>query len=446
MVNSLGEDEMATLIDPTFAILVQYWEYFDPQLRARAHDMVGSIVRSHATMIRDIVHTLPSLISIPLLAKFGEDLDKLKAQMDIKNHLQAFSQRCQNENTTVVLRALDELASYLVEHQDFLHETVNSEQPEPVVTQLTRSLIDTLVLFSNTHADIAKLCAKCLGFIGCLDPTRVEAVREKRDILVLSNFVRDDETNDFVVFFLREILVKAFLSATNSRSQGFLAYAMQELLSISEIRDSVRPRSRDGPYDPNYGRWSSLPESVRTTLMPFIDSKYFVTAGVSQPPCRYPLYRMDLGYSQWLRSFTFDLLRRSVGEGKVQTIFSVLSRIVRFQDISIPNFLLPFACLNVIINGTKDDSSAIGQELLLVLHQPLLDQASPQENVVLCSQVGCPLLALVCCVPLTICRSFSKCSTTFHDGCRKRRNDTQPSEVQVAVQLDPHPRWSWKGI
>ena len=387
MMNSLGEDEIATLVDPTFAILIQYWDLFLPDLQAQAHDMISHIVNVHSSMIRNIAHTLPSLASIPLMGKFEEDLSKLKSQMDVKHQFQAFSQRCQSENATVILRALDELAGFLAEHQDFLHETANSEQPEPIVAQLTRSILDTSVLFSNSNPDIALLCAKCLGAIGCLDPMRIEAIRDKKEILVLSNFVKDEETNDFVIFFLREILVKAFLSATNSRSQGFLAYAMQELLIISEIRDSVRPRSRDGPYDANYGRWASLPESVRTTLMPFVDSKYVVTAGVPQAPCVYPIYSLGMGYVQWLRTFTFDMLKKEVGEGKVQTIFSVVSRIVRFQDTSISNFLLPFACLNVIINGADSDRLAIGHELLFVLNQPLSDHVSSRDSTVLCSQV-----------------------------------------------------------
>ncbi|KAL6718301.1 serine/threonine-protein kinase M1 [Lecanora helva] len=386
MMSSLGEDEIVTLVDPTFAVLIQYWDLFAPELQTRAYDMISNIMKTNASMIRDIVHTLPSLASIPLMAKFEEDLRRLKDQMDVKHHFQAFSQRCQNENATVVLRALDELARYLADHQDYLHETANSDQPEPVVAQLTRSLLDVTVLFSNKHLDIAILCARCLGFVGCLDPTRIEAIKEKREIIVLSNFQRNDETNDFVVFFLREVLVKAFLSATNSRSQGFLAYAMQELLSISELKDSVRPRSRDGSYDPNYGRWASLPESIRTTLMPFVNSKYFVTAGISQPPCVYPLYTVEMNHGQWLRTFTFDLLKRPCGEGKAPMIFSVLSRIVRFQDISISNFLLPFACVNVIINGTDQDRLAVGHELHLVLQQPLPDNGNLRDNIVLCSQ------------------------------------------------------------
>lgn len=394
MMNTLGEDEIATLVDPTFAILIQYWDSFLPEIQSRAYDMVSHLLESYSSMIRDIVHTLPSLATIPLMAKFEEDLSRLKAQMDVKHHFHAFSLRCRNENATVVLRALHELAGYLSEHQDFLHEAANSEQPDPVVAQLARAILDTSVQFSNTHSEISVLCARCMGLIGCLDPNRIEAIRENREILVLSNFVRDDETIDFVVFFLREVLVKAFLSATNSRSQGFLAYAMQELLNITELRESVKPHSRDGQYDANYRRWISLPESVRTTLMPFTDSKYFVTAGISQSPCSYPLYNVGMNFGQWLRTFTFDLLKKAIGGGKVQTIFSVLSRIIRFQDISISNFLLPFACLNAIVSGDDHEKTEIGQELLLVLGQPLPDHASSRDNIILCSQVdGADFLA-----------------------------------------------------
>lgn len=388
MMITLGEDEIATLLDPTLALLVQHWESFQPEIQSRAHDMISYLLKTYSSLIRETVHTLPSLVTIPLMSKFEEELGKLKAQMDVKHHFQAFSRRCQNENGAVVLTALNELSDYLEQHQAFLHEAANSEQPDPVVSQLARSILDTSVHFSSVNLEITVLCAKCMGLVGCLDSTRIEAAREKREILVLSNFVRDDETNDFVIFFLREVLVKAFLSATNSRSQGFLAYAMQELLSISGIRESVTPRSRDGPFDANYRRWVSLPESVRTTLMPFTDSKYFVTAGISQPPCIYPLYKTEMGHGQWLRTLTFDLLKRNAGATKVQTIFSVLSRIIRFQDISISNFLLPFACLNVIVSGTEREKLEIGSELLLVLRQSLSTETQSRDSIIQCSQVG----------------------------------------------------------
>lgn len=446
MMTTLREDDIAALVDPTFAIIVQHWDSFSSQLQARAHDMVSHLLRSHGAMIGDIAYTLPSLASIPLMSTFEGELRQLKDQMDVKHHFRAFGQRCRSENATVVHRALSELAEYLVRHQGFLHETACSEQPDPVVGQLARSILDTSVLFNDSNPDISILCARCMGMIGCLDTTRVEAVREQGEILVLSNFSRDDEIRDFVIFFLREVLVKAFLSATNSRSQGFLAYAMQELLSIGDFETSVKPRSRDAPKDANFRRWVTLPESIRTLLTPFLNSKYFVTAGVTQSPCAYPLYNIEISHGQWLRTFTFDLLKKNLGGEKVQTIFSVLSRIVRFQDISISNFLLPFACLDVIVRGTDHEKFEIATELLTVLGQPLLDHAPLRDNAILCSQVSRCIIELLASANVVSLRLSFKCWITAQDGCRRRKKRYPAFEVQVLGQAQCHRKLSSKGM
>ncbi|KAL9130247.1 MAG: hypothetical protein Q9217_001540 [Psora testacea] len=422
MMSLLGEDDIAPLVDPTFALIVEFWGFFTPDVQKEAYDMVSLLLKSHASMIREIVHTLPSLKQVSLMAKFEEELGNLKAQMDVKHHFQAFCQRCQSENSTVIIRALRELTRYLEKHQSFLHGTANSEQPDPVLGQLTRVLLDTSVLFSSSDPDIAGLCARCLGMVGCLDPTRIEAAREKREILVLSNFTMDEEIRDFIIFFLREVLVKAFLSATNSRSQGFLAYAMQELLALGEFEASIRPKSRKFPFDANYRRWVTLPESIRTLLTPFLDSKYFVTAGISQPPCTYPLYKKDMGHAQWLRLFTFDLLQKDLGNGMIKTIFPVLSRIIRSQDIAIANFLLPFAALNIVVNGSHEEKKNVAQELLNVLAHPLSEQASQKDNTILCSQV-CPV-ASTCILRLMLCQTVFEVLDYLSRWMQEKKKET----------------------
>lgn len=386
MISILGEEEVGPLVDPTFAIIAQHWELFNPETQVQAHDMISQLLKSHPGLIRETVNTIPSLASIPLMSKFEDELGKVKAQMDIKHQYQAFSQRCQNENATVVTRALLELQAYLENHQSFIHEAAVREQPDLVVSQLTRSVLDSCIQFNESHPTVSGLAAKCLGLIGCLDPTRIDASTEKKDILVLSNFSRAEETKDFIVFFIREVLVKVFLSTTNPRAQGFLAYAMQELLMFAEFDKSV-VRSRDTRFNANYQRWMELPESVRNTLTPFLTSKYIVTAAVQQPTCSYPLYKPTMTHSQWLRALTFDLLRSGVGEN-TKTLFSVLSRIVRFQDISIPTFLLPFAALNVIVGGTERQKLDIRAELNYILSHSMPEgDVAARENLRLCSQV-----------------------------------------------------------
>ena len=388
MIGNMGEDELGSLVDPTFAIIAQHWNDFGPRTQTQAHEMVSNLLRSHTAMVRDIVNTIPSLAGITLMTKFEEELGRSRAQMDLKHQYHAFSQRCQNENVTVVARALVEMEPYLDKHQDFLHEAAVSEQPDPVISQLTRSILDACVLFSESNTDISTLCAKCLGLIGCLDPTRVEAVKEKREVLVVSNFGDEYETIDFVVFFLQEILVKAFLSATSPKAQGFLAYAMQELLGFCGLTASVTLRPREVHMSDNYARWVALPESVRNTLTPFLTSKYVVTPGVAQATCDYPLYTANMSHGQWLRSFVYDLLRKGVGENP-QMIFPVFALLIRTQDLSISSFLLPFSVLNIVIDGTERQKTEIGKELLTVLRHSLPEGSSAvRDNIILCSQVS----------------------------------------------------------
>lgn len=388
MIGTLGEDEIGSLIDPTFAIIAQHWELFNSKMQACTVDAISQLLKSHSEIVRQTVKTIPSLASIPLMSKFEEELGKIKAQMDIKHQYQALGERCQSENVTVVVSALKELNTFLIKHQRFLHEVAMQEQPDPVVAHLIRSILDACVLLGETYEEIPILAAKCLGLIGCVDPTRIEAVKEKKGILVLSNFGEAEETKDFVVFAFREVLVKAFLSATNSRSQGFLAWAMQELLKFIEFDTTVMVRSRNVPHDANYLRWMTLPESVRNTLTPFMTSKYVITEGVKQAVCTYPLFRSDMSHQQWLRTFTLDLLQRGKGEN-ITHIFFVFSRIIRTQEVSISDFFLPFAALNMIVNGAENGTLDVAKELLHILSSTLSDSdARGRADLILCSQVS----------------------------------------------------------
>ncbi|KAL9039802.1 MAG: hypothetical protein Q9180_002315, partial [Flavoplaca navasiana] len=381
MIGTSGADDILSLIDPTFAIIVQYWSSLAPLSQTKAYDMISELLRTHATSIREQVHTIPSLSSIPLMAKFDSEISNLKLQMAPRHQLQALIQRSNHENLTVVLRALVELEAFLQEHQGFLNESSISEHPDPVVSKLARTLLDIPIRYSESEDAIVILSARCLGLLGCLDPTRIEAPRENQELLVLCNFQEAEETIDFVIFFLQEVLVKAFLSATNPRAQGFLAYAMQELLKFCGL---------NGPHashtDTTYLRWSNLSESVRNTLTPFLKSKYVITAAAVQPEVKYPIYRPGMGHGSWLRTFVYDLLRKGHGDN-ITELFQVFSRIIRTQDTPISTFLLPFAVLNMIISGVQRDQLAVAEELLMVLNHPLPDEGGAAKNGLLqCSQ------------------------------------------------------------
>lgn len=321
------------------------------------------------------------------MAEFEIWLNGLRVQMDVRSQFFAFIRRCQSESATVVEQALTELVPYLSKHESFLHSSVLSEQPDPVVAQLTRSLLDCCVKFKTSSDSITVLSARCLGLIGCLDPNRVDSVKEKKDILVLSNFDSMEETFDFILFFLQHILVEAFLSASNTRAQGFLAYAMQNLLRSCKLDSAVIQRHRDVQADEKYHRWLELPETVRNTLTPFLTSKYTVTVGAIHSNCKYPLFYAGMTHGEWLRTFVQDLLQKGSGDN-AQFIFGICSRIVKGQDISIASFLLPFAVLNRIVGGSEEEKLDLQFELTTVLSHPLPEASNHvSETMILCSQV-----------------------------------------------------------
>lgn len=93
MIGALGADEVLTLIEPTFAIIVHHWDMFTLNSQTQAYQMISQLLKTQASSIRDVVHTLPSLASIPLMSKFEEEIGKLKHQMATKHQLQALIQR-----------------------------------------------------------------------------------------------------------------------------------------------------------------------------------------------------------------------------------------------------------------------------------------------------------------------------------------------------------------
>lgn len=390
LATSLGPVDLEPLMEQSLAIIVKNWKKFRSASREIAFRLLEHFFTTHLELVKDTFENLPTLSSIPEMDKYEQILKKMKVQNDTWTHFEAYCQRCQNENAVVVQQALKELVQELTVYEEFIHGPASNEQPEKnVVARLSRSLLDCCAKF-NTSKEIRSLAAQCLGLIGCFDPNRVESVKEKKDIIVLSNFDRADETFEFVLFFLQNVLVDAFLSASNTRTQGFLAYAMQALLKFCNLDSAVPPRSQDLASSETYRRWLSLPEFVRNTLTPFLNSKYTVTIGAISTSCHYPLLSENLSHSEWLRTFVLDMLQKGHGQN-TKMIFSVSSRIIRNQDISIAVFLLPFAALNVAVSDDEEHRTTLKEELVTVLEFPLPEHNhQARDNTILCSEVRYP--------------------------------------------------------
>lgn len=402
LLSTLGAEEIVLVVDQTFALIVEHWSLFSEETQLRANKTIVDLTQKYEPELRARIEYLPSLASIPMLSKTEGQLVRFKAMVDTVKIFHSFSIRCKDQNAVVVRQALKELVPFLDSNQKILHQPLIGQKPLPVLEALTRSLLDASIRFSEDHRDIPTLCAQCLGIIGGLDPYRVESVREKKRVLMLSNFSRRDEDIDFVALLLEQVLVKVFLSTTNAKAQGWIAYVMQEMLrhcgfsAHAQSQTQARPRSSQTSTEAQ--RWNEIPEPVRNVLTPFLQSRYSVNLnpGVQYQVPKYPIFSRSTSHGTWLQTFVYDLLQQGQGVN-VEMVFPVLARVIRGYDLSIATFILPFAALNVIVSDNDQNMENVGQELLTVLQTEI---RSPEQSIASyikqCSEVRTLICVEIC--------------------------------------------------
>lgn len=387
LLTVLEETHLGLVLGQTFALIVHNWSSFSDDIRLKASASLELLRTQHNQLLQSHIGQLASLSSIPMLKKLETEISRLKSRKDPITLLNYMSERCNDENSVVVQHALKELVPFLEEHQKLLHQSAIDQKPLPALITLSRSLLDICVRFPGHHVELRSLCAQCLGLVGGLDPYRVETVREKKQVLVLHNFEQAAEVIQFVAFMLEEVLVKVFLSTTNARSQGWLAWLMQELCKLCGFNNMTEP-GRASQSSQVTQRWEEFPEPVQKILTPFLDSKYRFTTNEEVPTAQYPIFSMEISHATWLRTFTYDILQKA----KVQNaklFFPTIGRVARREDLSIASFILPYAVLSVVVGGDETDVSNVGLELLAVLQTDLqgLDHTEAM-NVKQCSEVS----------------------------------------------------------
>ncbi|KAI0384338.1 phosphatidyl inositol 3-kinase [Hypomontagnella monticulosa] len=380
MLLHLEEEDVEALIETTFFLISHYWTSFDEETQQRCRNLIVSLLEKETAVLESTISKLPSFSHINSLSDIEAKLSKLRQPVDSRTAFSLLAERIRHENDGVVLLALRELASYLQRQQGYLQASAISEQPDTVVTTLARSLLDCSSRYNGVHSEISDLCTQCIGLMGCLDPNRVETVRAERQIVVRSNFEDADETTDFVIYLLEEVLVKSFLSASDTKVQGFLSYAMQELLDRSDIRVAVEMLgSRNAGKV--YRKWLSMSVTAREVLTPFMTSRYVVQPMAPQQT-EYPIFRPGkTRYANWMRSFTLDLMRKPQAPF-AQLIFEPLCRVIRIKDLSTAEFLFPYVVLHIVVgeDTTVKERSDVLNELLNVLRHEVPTDASYEER------------------------------------------------------------------
>ncbi|KAK0703579.1 hypothetical protein B0T26DRAFT_658923 [Lasiosphaeria miniovina] len=379
MLTHMEEADIEALIETTFFIIDKYWSSFNDETMEKASELIKTLLEKHQQVLVEYSNKLPSLSNIPMLKGRAERIDALRQRLDDREAFGIFAERLNHENSGVVRQALVELLYFLAEHQNYLQTSALSEQPDSVVTTLMRSLLDCSSKYNGWEPDIVRLCAESVGLIGCLDSNRLETTREDKKFVVVHNFGDAGETTDFVAFVLENVLVKAFLSTTDTKFQGFLSFAMQDLLDKTDFKAACEMLGQ-GESESIYRKWLALSDNAREVLTPFLASKFCVQPMVQQP-AEYPIFRPGRTYANWLRPFVLDLLRNGQNFFS-QIIFEPLQRLIKVQDLSVAEFLLPYVALHVVVGqeNSSDFRKKVMGELASILQYQVPDTASYVEK------------------------------------------------------------------
>lgn len=378
MIFSLEDDDVD--IETTFFIISHYWNLFDDPTRERCRTVIEFLLKQKRRLLAASISKLPSLSHISSLSDIEAKLSELRRPVDIRTALNLLAERIAHENSGVVLQALRELTSYLrgPQQQEYIQASAGGEQPDSIVPNLARALLDCSSRYTMEQSEISRLCTQSLGLIGCLDPNRVETVRSERQIVVENNFETAEETTDFVLVLLEDVLVKSFLSVTDTKLQGFLSYAMQELLDRCDVGSAIhmhgKQDSREKDADRIYRKWRAMSEEAKEILSPFLSSRYRLQA-MAQQQTEYPIFRPGKTYGVWMRNLTLDLLRRPQ-TAFTSLIFDPISRVIRLKDLSTAEFMFPFLVVHVVLGD--DDRENVKERVLWEL-QSVLEHELPKD-------------------------------------------------------------------
>ncbi|KAG6929988.1 ATR serine/threonine kinase [Chelydra serpentina] len=312
--------------------------------------------------VQDFLHEIYFLPDHPELKEIQIVLQEYRKESskstDLQTTLQLSMKAIQHENVDVRIHALTSLKETLYRNQEKLIKyATDSETVEPVISQLVTVL---LIGCQDANSQARLLCGECLGELGAIDPGRLDFSTSETQGNNFT-FVAGVEDPNFGHGLLTE-LTRAFMAyADNVRAQDSAAYAIQELLSIYDCRETNTdcPGSR---------LWRRFPEHVQEILEPHLNTRYkSYQKAVNWSKMKKPIYLSKLGnnFAEWSATWAGYLITK-VRHDLASKVFSCCSIMMK-NDFKVTIYLLPHILVYVLLGCSQEDQQEVYAEIMAVL-------------------------------------------------------------------------------
>ncbi|PWN18138.1 hypothetical protein BCV69DRAFT_274423 [Microstroma glucosiphilum] len=385
-MTTLRFDDVGPFIGQTTAALLSEWSHFSNVERKVAGKILNYLVVENAQEMRKFSAEIPDMEDLATeLPDVCRKLRSSRQDWSAEQQLQQILERVADENASINLRSLHELKGFLQNHRRYIQTQASGTAFAPIVGTIITALLGTLRRSDDTQLEMRDLCLECLGMLGAVDPDRLELPAEDSPHKLLQNFEDRDETIDFAVHLIRDILVSAFRATSDTKHQSALAYAIQELLRFCGFTSALlRPNGRISSLKVKQ-RWNDLPPAIIDTVAPLLDSKYSITHGPATSHDK-PFYQHSNSYREWIEIWANHLMQGAKGQD-AETVFGIFRVLIRHHDLDITQHILPHAVLHNLISGTDQQREELRAEFVAVL----LDQVDPTmgfspDRRLLCAQ------------------------------------------------------------
>lgn len=376
-VSTLRFEDIGPFIGQTAAALVSAWPHFNKAEVETASAILRYVILENGSELKSHLNEIPSLDDLEAdIPDVGRKLRSLRTQWSHQQHLEQILIRVASENAAVCLQSLQELRRFLRERRSYMENLASGDAFDPLVGDTVRVLFSTATRADDHQAQIRDLCFECIGILGAVDPDRFDFNSEDAIQILLHNFNDKDESIEFAIHLVRDLLVSAFRATDDTKHQAQLAYAIQELLKFCGFSPALLlPTSNSKPVAIKVRqRWSELPKAILDTVSPLLDSKYSVMLGEPRPR-QHPIYLNSTSYRDWIQGWANHLILGARGDD-ARTIFGIFRAVIRNNDTAIAQHILPHLVLNILISGEEAQRDEVRNEFVAVL----TDQVDPKTG------------------------------------------------------------------
>ncbi|OCF57218.1 hypothetical protein L486_04674 [Kwoniella mangroviensis CBS 10435] len=388
-ISTLRFSDVGPFVGRTTGALIANWYTFGPHER----DIAAKIINDIADNVKDLsqyVDEIVGLDDIPELQSAATRLTARRRKAKVQDHISKVLDRTDSKNVAIATASTRELKSLLLNRQAEIETLVRGDTFDGVMSRLMTNLLSTATRDGDCQ-ELRALSYECMGIIGALDPDRLGLSSDTGTMTIAANFTEPEESKDFALHLIRDLLVDAFRATNDTKHQTHLAYAIQELLKfcgfspkILHSSEKVSTRTRD--------RWESIPKDQLETLTPLLESRFSISDGPIKT-YTHPIYASAPTYREWLQNWTTDLIGKVMsmaGDGPStrdsKTIFGAFRGVLKNQDVTVAHHLLPHLVLNVLLSGLRNYRLEISSEINAVL-QEQVNPTGPADKRTLSAQV-----------------------------------------------------------